>query len=90
LSGAGSAGGLVAAAGVDGELAEDLTGGGVQDGDVAVLCQDEDVGSGVGSADADGAQAPGVAKGDLAAGVDAVAADAVVGVGAAVGAAAGR
>jgi hypothetical protein len=71
---------LVAAGGVEGELAEKLAGVGVDDADVAVLGEDEDAGSGVGSADADGAQAPVVAEGDLAAGVDAVAADSVVGV----------
>ena len=44
---------LVMAAGVEGELARDLAGGGVDDGAVEVLDQESDVGSGVGSADAD-------------------------------------
>ncbi len=49
-----------------------------------MLDQDDDVGSGVGSADADVVEASLVAQGDLAGFVDAVAADAVVGVVAAV------
>jgi len=43
----------VVAGGVDGELAEEFTGGGVDDPDVRVLDEQQDVGSGVGSADAD-------------------------------------
>ena len=75
-----AADGLVALAGVEGELAEDLAGGAVEDGDVEVVDQEQDAGSGVGPADADGVEAAAVAQGDLAAGVDAVGADAVVGV----------
>ena len=56
-SAAGLAGGLIVAARVDGEVAEDLAGGGVQHGDVEVLDEDDDAGSGVGSADADAAEA---------------------------------
>ena len=48
-----SAGGLVVAAGVDGEVAEEFAGGGVDDADVEVLDEQDDVGSGVGSSDAD-------------------------------------
>jgi hypothetical protein len=50
------------------------------------LDEQDDVGSGVGSADADVAESAGDAEGDAAGFVDLVAADAVVGVGAAVGA----
>src|SRR4051794_10569295 len=52
-----SAGGLVVAGGVDGEFAQEFTGGGVDDADVQVLDQEQDVGFGVGSADADVVQA---------------------------------
>jgi hypothetical protein len=69
---------LVALGGVEDEFAQELAGGGVDDADVAVLDQDDDAGSGVGSADADGVEACLVAQGDLACCVDAVAADAVV------------
>jgi hypothetical protein len=51
------AGGLVVAGGVDGELAEEFTGGPVDDEDVQVLDQQRDVGSGVGPPDADVVQA---------------------------------
>ena len=81
----GFAGGLVVAAGVDGEVAEEFAGGGVDDPDVEVVDEDDDVGSGVGSSDADVAEPAGDAQGDGAAGVDAVSADAVVRVGAAGG-----
>jgi hypothetical protein len=47
------AGGLVVAAGIDGEVAEQFSGGGVDDADVEVVDEQDDVGSGVGSADAD-------------------------------------
>ncbi len=49
--------GLVAAGGVDGELAEELAGGGVDDLDLQVLDEQYNAGSGVGSADADVMQA---------------------------------
>ena len=75
-----SSGGLVVPAGVDGELAEEFAGGGVDDADLDVLEEQQDVGSGAGSADADGVQAAGQARGDAAGGVDAVGADPVVGV----------
>jgi hypothetical protein len=48
---------------------------------VQVVDEHQDAGSGVGSADADVVEPPGVAEGELAVGVDAVGADAVVGVG---------
>jgi hypothetical protein len=72
---------LVVAVGVDGELAKDFAGGGVDDADVEVLGEDQDAGSGVGSADADVVQAAVDAQGDGAAGVDDVFADAFVGCG---------
>ena len=59
-----SAGGLVVAGGVEGQLAQDLAGGGVDDADVEVLDEEQDVGSGVGSADSDVVQASVVAQGE--------------------------
>ena len=53
----------------------------VDDADLKVLDQDDDAGSGVGSADADGVEPAAVAQGDLAGLVDAIEADPVVGVG---------
>src|SRR5215468_10706233 len=79
-----AAGGLVVAGGAGGELAEQFAGGGVDDADVAVLGEQQDVGSGVGSADADVVEAAAVAHGDRPGGADDVAADTVVGVGVAV------
>src|SRR6185437_6006919 len=76
----GPAGGLVVAGGVQGEL----SGGGVDDADVEVLNQEEDMGSGAVLADADVVEAAVIAEGDGAGVVDAVGADAVVGVGVAV------
>jgi len=78
------AGGLVVAAGVEGELSEQFAGGGVDDADAQVADQEQDVGSGVGSPDADVVQAAVHAQGDGAGVVDPVNADAVVGVGGAV------
>ena len=75
-----AAGGLVVAGGVEGELAEEFAGGGVDDADVEVLDEQEDVGSGVGSADADVVEAAGDAQGDGAGLCRPVVADAVVGV----------
>jgi hypothetical protein len=43
------AGGLVVAGGVEGELAQQFAGGGVDDPDVQVAGEQQDVGSGVGS-----------------------------------------
>jgi hypothetical protein len=51
-----SSGAVVALGWVEDELAEELAGGGVDDANVAVLDEDDDVGSGVGSADADGVE----------------------------------
>jgi hypothetical protein len=49
-----ASGALVALGCVEDQLAEEFAGGGVEDADVEVLDQDDDAGSGVGSADADG------------------------------------
>ena len=49
----GGAGGLVVPGGVEGEVAQDFSGGGVDDGDVVVVGQDQDAGSVVVAADAD-------------------------------------
>lgn len=73
-----AAGGLVVAAWVDGEVAEDFSGGGVDDGDVEVLDEQGDVGSGVGSADTDVSEAAGDAEGDAAGFVDLVVSDALI------------
>ena len=78
--------GLVVAVGVEGELAEEFAGGGVDDADVEVGDEDDDVGSGVGPADADVVELAVVPQGDDAGVVDAVVADAGVGVGVAAGA----
>jgi hypothetical protein len=77
----GCSGGLVVLGGVEGEFAEQLPGGGVDHADVQVLDEQDDVGSGVGSADADVVQPAGHPQGDAAAVVDSVVADPVVGVG---------
>jgi hypothetical protein len=76
----GCAGGLVVARWVEGQVAEEFAGGGVDDADVQVVDEQQDVGSGVGSADADVVEAAAVVEGDFAGGVGAVGADAVVGV----------
>jgi hypothetical protein len=73
-------GGLVVPGGVDGELAEELAGGGVDDADVQVADEQDDVGPGVGAAGADVAEAAAGAEGDGAVAVGAVGADAVVSV----------
>ena len=76
---------LVVPGGVEGEVAEDLAGGGVDDGDGEVLDEHGDVGSGVGSSDSDVVEASGVAEGDDPGCVDCVVSDPVVGVGCRVG-----
>src|SRR3954452_22082542 len=62
--------GLVVAAGVEGELGEQSAGGGGDDADVEVLDEDENVGSGVGSSDADVVESAVVPEGDDAGVVD--------------------
>jgi hypothetical protein len=73
--------GLVVTGGVDGELAEELASGGVDDAHVQVLDGQQDAGSGVGPADAEVVEAAVDAQGDASVGVEPVGADAVVGVG---------
>jgi len=73
---------LVVAGGVECEFADEFCVGGVDDSDVEVLDEHEDAGAGVGSADADVVKPAGEAQGQGAGGIDAVAADSVVGVGA--------
>jgi hypothetical protein len=75
------ASGLVVAGGVEGEVAEEFAGGGVDDADVGVGDEEDDGGWGVGSSEADVVEAAVVAEGDPAGGVDAVAADPPVDVG---------
>ena len=67
----GSAGGLVGLVGVEGELAEEFAGVGVDHADVQVLDQEQDAGSGVGAAGADVVEAALVAEGDEPGAVDA-------------------
>src|SRR6478736_485124 len=78
-------GAVVAAGGVEGEVAVELTGGGVDDADVDVGDEQDDAGSGEAAAEGDVVELTVVAQGDRAAVGDAVVADAVVGVGAPVG-----
>jgi hypothetical protein len=72
---------LVALFAVEGELAQEFAGVGVDDADVQVLGQEQDAGSDVGASGADVEQLAAVAEGDEPGGVGA---DAVVGVGCAV------
>jgi hypothetical protein len=58
--------GLVVAGGVDDQLAQQLAGGRVDDADLEVLDEQQDRGSGVGSADADVVKAAVDPQGDLA------------------------
>ncbi|MGH4008245.1 MAG: hypothetical protein ACRDTH_08850 [Pseudonocardiaceae bacterium] len=78
------AAGLVVVSGVDGEFAQELPGGGVEDADVEVVDEQDDVGSGVGSADADVVEPAVDAEGDDSGFVDLVVSGAVVGVAVAV------
>ncbi|HTO00016.1 MAG TPA: hypothetical protein VL068_05005 [Microthrixaceae bacterium] len=77
---AGFPGGLVVAGGVEGECSEEFSGGCVDDPDVEFGDEQEDVGSGVGSSDADVVKASVVAQGDFAGVVDPVGSDAMMGV----------
>jgi len=54
--------GLVAACGVEGEVAEEFAGGGGDDADVEVGDDEDDGGAGVGAADADVVHAAGSAE----------------------------
>jgi hypothetical protein len=80
-----SAGAVVAVVGVDGEVAEDLAGGGVDDAYVQVGDEQDDAGSGVVAADGDVVELSVDAQGDGAADGDAVVTDPEVGVAGAVG-----
>ena len=71
---------MVVPGGVESEVAQDFSGGGVDDFDVEVVDQDQDAGSVVDAADADVVQASVGAQGDRSGLVDAVGADSVVGV----------
>jgi hypothetical protein len=69
---------LVVPGGVECEVAQNFSGGGVDDGGVEVLDEDEDAGSVVVAADADVVEASVDAQGDGSGLVDAVGADAVM------------
>ena len=71
---------MVVPGGVEGEVSEYFSGGGVDDFDVVVLDEDQDAGSVVDAADADVVEASVDAQGDVAGFADAVGADAFVGV----------
>ena len=71
---------MVVLVGVDGEVSEEFAGDGVDDADVEVLGEQDDVGSGVGSADADVVEVSVDAECDRAGAVDSVVPDPVVGV----------
>ena len=60
-----SALGLVVHGWVEGELADEFAGGGVDDADVEVVDEHQDGGSGVGSADADVVESAVDAQGDV-------------------------
>ena len=76
----GCAGGLVVPGGVECEVAEDFSGGGVDDSDVVVLDEDHDAGSVVDAAYPYVVQAAVFAQGDRSCFADAVGGDAVVGI----------
>ena len=71
---------MVVPGGVECEVSEDFSGGGVDDGDVEFLGEDQDAGSVVNTADADVVEASVDAECDGGGLVDAVGADPVVGV----------
>lgn len=77
----GLAGGLVVAVRVEGEFAEDLAGGGVDDADLEAVDEQQDVGSCVGSSDADVVQSAVVSQGHQACFVDPIGAHSVVDLG---------
>ena len=63
------------------DIGNTIRGGGVDDADAQVLDEHDDVGTGVGPAEADVVELAAGAQGEGAAGADDVGADAVVGVG---------
>ncbi len=73
--------GVVVTVGIDGQLAQELSGDGIDDAHFEVLNQQDDVGSGVGSSDPDVMQPAVDAERHGAGFVDAVVTDPVVGVG---------
>jgi hypothetical protein len=75
------AGGLVVPGWVDDQVADEFAGGGVDDADVQVVDEHEDRGSGVVAADAGVVERAADPQGEFAVGIDAVGADAPVGVG---------
>ena len=77
---------LVVPAGVEGELAEEFSGGGVDDVDVEIVDEQDNGGSGVGSPDSDVVESAVDAQGDGSGFVDAVVADPVVAAGVLAGA----
>ena len=74
------AGGLVVLGGVDGELADEFAGGGVDDSDVEVVDEEQHAGAGVGGAEADVVHAAVDPQGDTSRFVDDVVSESVVGV----------
>jgi len=68
----------VVAVGIDVVAGDELVAGCGQDGDGGGGDEDEDFGAGMGDADPEVVQAAGMAQGEFAAGIDGVAADAVV------------
>ena len=71
--------------GVEGEVSEEFSGGGVDDAYVEFVDQEDDGGSGVGSSDSDVVEPPVVPEGDFAAVVDLVDSDALMILGCCVG-----
>ena len=72
--------GLVVPAGIQDQLAQQFAGDRVDDADIEVLDEQQDVGSGMGSPDAHVMQPTGMTQGDHASGIDAVVADAGMGI----------
>lgn len=71
---------MIVPGGVDGEVADELAGRGVDDSDVEVVDEHQNAGSGVGAADADVVQLAVDPQREGAVGVDAVGAHALVAV----------
>lgn len=67
---------LVVAGGVEGELSDEFPGAVVDDADLEAVDEDDDAGSGEGSAEADVVESSGMAEGDAAVVVDGVGSEA--------------
>ena len=67
---------MVVAAGVEGEFADEFSSVSFDDSDLESVDEDDDAGSGAGSAEPDVVHASGVAEADAAVGVDGVVSDA--------------